>query len=126
MIPLNQNQIVKMHDKIVAATGGLQGIRDETALNSALFAAFQTFGGVELYPTIVEKIVRTTYGVICNHAFADGNKRTGTYVMLELFDLNNIKTNFSDDDIVRIGVETANGTMKYEQLLEFIQTRIGE
>ena len=54
----------------------------------------------------------------------DGNKRIGTYVMLVLLELNNIHTNFADEDIIRIGLELADGQINYEQLLTLILERI--
>jgi death on curing protein len=57
---------------------------------------------------------------VCNHPFLDGNKRIGVYVMLVLLDLNNIDANFSDDDIIHIGMELANGQMTDKQLLNLI------
>ena len=120
MITLSQAQIIKLHEKIVEATGGLDGIRDEAMLDSAVSVAFQTFDGVELYPSTAAKIARIAYGLICNHPFIDGNKRIGTYVMMVLLDLNRIEVDFSDDDVIRIGLEIASGTMNHTQLLDFI------
>ena len=50
----------------------------------------------------------------------DGNKRIGTYVMLVLLELNNINVDFTDDDIVRIGLGIANDTMSDSELLNLI------
>src|SRR5215469_7560967 len=115
MITLGAEQVKRLHTKMLEATGGPDGIRDESVLESALGAAFQTFGGVELYPTAVAKIARIAYGLVCNHPFVDGNKRIGTYVMLVLLELNRIEAEFTDEDIVRIGIELADGKMNHEQ-----------
>jgi len=120
MIILSKEQIIRLHGKLLEATGGLEGVRDEALLDSALSAAFQTFDGVELYPSTVAKIARLAYGLVSNHPFADGNKRIGTYVMLVLLELNHIKTDFTDDDIIRIGLELASGNMDDTQLLDII------
>ena len=98
----------------------MDGLRDETMLDSALSVAFQTFDGLELYPSIAAKISRIAYGLVCNHPFIDGNKRIGTYVMSILLDLNHIDTDFSDDDIIKIGMELASGKMNDKQLLKKI------
>jgi death-on-curing protein len=120
MITLSEEQIKRLHKKLLDATGGADGIRDDKMLDSALSVAFQTFGGVELYPSTAAKIARIAYGLVCNHPFVDGNKRIGTYVMLALLELNHIKADFSDNDIIRIGLELANGKMNDKQLLEYI------
>ena len=120
MIMLTKEQIKRLYEKMVDATGGLRGIRDEAALDSALSVAFQTFDGAELYPSTVAKIARIAYGIVSNHPFMDGNKRIGTYVMLVLLELNRIDVNFSDDDVISIGLELASGKMNDSQLLDTI------
>ena len=120
MIMLTKEQIKRLYEKMVDATGGLRGVRDEAALDSALSVAFQTFDGVELYPSTVAKIARIAYGLVSNHPFMDGNKRIGTYVMLVLLELNNINANFTDEDVIFIGLELASGKMSDRQLLDLI------
>ena len=123
MITLTKEQVIRLHAKLLTATGGLHGIRDEGLVESALASPFHTFEGEELYPSVVTKIGQIAYSLVCNHAFFDGNKRIGTYAMLVLLALNNIAVDFSDDDVIRIGLELTNGIMTQEQLLEFILER---
>ena len=123
MITLTNEHVRQLHNKLLTATGGLDGLRDEAMLDSALSVAFQTFDGEELYPSTAAKIARIAYGLVCNHPFADGNKRIGTYVMMVLLDLNHIEADFTDDDIIRIGLELASGTMSDKQLLDLILER---
>jgi death-on-curing protein len=123
MITLDKEQVKRLHKMLLDATGGLEGIRDEALLDSALAAPFQVFDGVEFYPSAVAKIARIAYSLVCNHPFVDGNKRIGTYVMLVLLELNHIKVDFSDDDIIRIGLDLAQGNMDDRQLLEIILER---
>ena len=120
MITISKEQVKRLHEKQLDATGGLNGVRDENLLESALSAAFQSFNGVYLYPSIEAKIARIAYGLVSNHPFVDGNKRIGTYVMLILLELNNIKADFTDKDIIRIGMELASGEINETQLLSVI------
>jgi len=120
MITLSKEQVKRLHKMLLDSTGGLDGIRDETMLDSALAAPFQTFDGIELYPSTVAKIARMAYSLVCNHPFVDGNKRIGTYVMLVLLEVNRIEANFTDDDVIHIGLELAKGKMDDKQLLEII------
>ena len=53
----------------------------------------------------------------------DGNKRIGTYVMAVFLELNHIEADFTDDDIIRIGLELASGKMSDKQLLDLILER---
>ena len=124
MITLTKGQVKRLHKKMVEATGGLDGIRDESMLDSALSVAFQTFDGIDLYPSSTAKIARIAYGLVSNHPFVDGNKRIGTYVMMVLLELNRIEVDFTDDDIIYIGLELASGKMDNEQLLDLILERI--
>lgn len=123
MTTLDKEQIKRLHKKLLDATGGLDGIKDEPLLDSALSVAFQTFDGAELYPSTAAKIARIAYGLVCNHPFLDGNKRIGTYVMMVLLELNHIEVVFTDDDIIHIGLELANGKMSDKQLLDLILDR---
>ena len=79
---------------------------------------------MELYPSTIAKIARITYNLIRNHPFVDGNKRIGTYVMLVLLELNHIEAELSDDDIIFIGLELADGRMDCERLLYLILQRV--
>ena len=123
MITLDKEQVKRLHQMLLNATGGLNGIRDETMLDSALAAPFQTFDGTELFSSTAAKIARTAFGLARNHPFIDGNKRIGTYVMLVLLELNHIEVDFSDDDIIYIGLALANGEMDDKQLLDLILER---
>jgi death-on-curing protein len=123
MLTLNKEQVKHLHKRLLDQTGGLNGIRDEGLLDSALSAPFHTFDGIELYPSVAAKIARIAYGFVCNHPFVDGNKRIGTYLMLVLLELNHVEADFSDDDVVRIGLELASGEMSDRQLLELILAR---
>lgn len=120
MITLSSGQVKYLHRKLLNSTGGIGGIRDEGMLDSALSNVFQTFGGSELYPSAISKIARITYSLVCNHPFIDGNKRIGTYVMLVLLELNHIDVEFTDEDIIYIGLELAKNRMNDKQLQDYI------
>jgi len=124
MITLSKEQVKRLHSLLLEQTGGMDGIRDEGMLDSALTSAFHSFDDEDLYPSVVAKIARIAYGLVRNHAFVDGNKRIGTYVMLVLLDLNHIETEFSDKDIIHIGLSLAAGEMSYEQLLVLLVERL--
>ena len=120
MIKFSQEKVLLLHKLITEETGGDPNIRDLALLDSALESAFQTFDGQELYPTKEEKGARIGYALISNHAFVDGNKRIGMYVLLTFLEVNGIRIYPSEEEVVRVGLEVASGTMKYEELLEWI------
>ena len=121
MIKLTQKQVCRLHEILVAETGGDPNIRDEALLDSALESAFQTFGGVELFPTIEEKAAKLGFSLIANHAFVDGNKRIGVLIMLVFLQANGINLALSSEDVIRLGLDTASGKMKYEDILKLIK-----
>ena len=120
MIKLSNEKVRYLHELITKETGGDPNIRDASLLDSALESAFQTFDGVELYPTKEEKGARIGYSLISNHAFVDGNKRIGMLVMLVFLEINGVKISPTSADIAHVGLAVASGEMKYEQLLEWI------
>lgn len=83
-------------------------------------SAFSTFDGKDLYPTKEEKATKIGYGLIANHAFMDGNKRIGMYVMLTFLEVNGITLSLSDQDIYEAGIAVASGTMDYNGLLQWV------
>ena len=120
MIKFSEEKVLLLHKLITEETGGDPSVRDIALLNSALESAFATFDGAELYPTKQEKGARLGYALISNHAFVDGNKRIGMYVLLTFLETNGVKIHPSVDDVARVGLAVASGEMKYEELLEWI------
>ena len=120
MIKFSRDKVLLLHQIISAETGGAPELLDINLLDSALESAFLTFDGQELYPTKEEKAARIGYALISNHAFVDGNKRIGIYVLLTFLETNGIKIRPSNEEVVRIGLATAAGEMKYEDILAWI------
>ena len=121
MIKFSSDKVKLLHQLMAEATGGSIGVRDEGLLESAIESAFATFDGVELYPSKEEKAAKLGYSLISNHAFVDGNKRIGVYVMLSFLELNGIHIEASDADVIALGLGTAEGSMKQEDVLEWIE-----
>lgn len=117
---LSVERIKQIHSLLMAETGGLGGIRDEGLLESAVNAPFQTFDNEPLYKTIEAKAARLGYSLVCNHAFVDGNKRTGMMAMFLFLELNGVPKNCTDEEIIRVGLALADGTMDDKALLDWI------
>ena len=120
MIRFSKEKILLLHKIMAEATGGGVGVRDEALLDSAIEAAFAGYGDREFYPAKEEKGARLGYALISNHAFLDGNKRIGIYVMLSFLEMNGIRIKCTDDELVVIGLSVADGRMKYEDLLQWV------
>ena len=120
MIKFSQEKVLLLHKLITEETGGDPNVRDIALLNSALESAFATFDGKELYPTKPEKAARIGFALISNHAFVDGNKRIGMYVLLTFLETNGIKLRPTNAEVARVGLAIAAGEMKYGDLLDWI------
>ena len=121
MIKFSKEKVLLLHKLIAAETGGAVGVRDMGLLESALEGVFATYDGQELYPTKEEKGARLGFTLISNHAFVDGNKRIGMYVMLTFLEVNGIRMDCTNEDVVEVGLAVAAGTMSYEELRDWVQ-----
>ncbi|HEL1634884.1 TPA: type II toxin-antitoxin system death-on-curing family toxin [Streptococcus suis] len=118
---LTVEQVIELHTRLIQATGGLDGVRDVGLIESSLSSAFSTYFGIEKYPSIEEKAARLCYSLVNNHAFLDGNKRIGVFVMIIFLELNGIVLNQTDDEIVKLGLGVASSELDYDAILEYIR-----
>ena len=121
---LTKSQIIRLHRDLIAESGGSSEIRDEGLLDSAINAPFQSFGGVELYPSVLEKASRLGFGLIKNHPFVDGNKRIGTHVMIVFLALNHIELVYEDKELIDLILDIASGSKNEKYLLNWLQNHI--
>lgn len=121
---LSKRQILMLHSMVMKQSGGMDGLRDEGLLDSAINTPLQSFGGRELYPSILEKAARLGYGLIHNHPFVDGNKRIGTHAMLVFLDINGISLSYEDDDLISVILSVASGDRDDKALLEWLKAHI--
>ena len=121
MIKFSKDKVLLLHKLIAEETGGSIGVRDEALLESALEGAFAGFGEREFYPTKEEKGARLGYTLISNHAFVDGNKRIGMYVMLTFLEVNGLHVDCTNEEVAEVGLAVAAGTMDYDALLVWVR-----
>ena len=122
MIRFSKEKVLLLHELIAKETGGDAGVRDIGLLDSVLASAYQTYGGEDLFKTKEEKAAKLGFSLISNHAFVDGNKRIGMYVMLSFLEMNGIHITPDDNDIIRIGIDVASGKATYIDVLEWIKS----
>lgn len=113
--------VLKLHYKLIKTTGGSSEIRDIELLKSSIENSKSTFEGKDLYPTIEDKCANICYSMISNHAFVDGNKRIGIYVMLVLLEYNGIRLEFSQEELIKLGLGVAEGHIKQEEIICWIR-----
>ena len=124
MIKITEESLIKLHKKLQELSGGDNGVRDFGLISSAVSAPFQTFGGVELYPTITEKGARLGYSLIKNHAFIDGNKRIGILATLVFLEVNGVKIRPTVNEVIKMGLSVASSQTSYEDYLNWINSLI--
>ena len=117
--------IIKLHSKMIAATGGASGVRDIGLVESALNRCHSSFGGQDLYPEIIQKISVVAYSIINNHGFIDGNKRIGIAVMLMLLRLNELQVSYTQAELVNLGLGVASGELKEQEIEKWIEQHMG-
>ena len=122
MISLTKEQIIMIHQALIEATGGSQGVRDEGMLESALAAPFAAYGEEEFFPTVEEKAARLAIGLVNNHPMIDGNKRIGAHAMLLTLRLNGISLQYSQTELSDQFLAVASGECDYKELLQWIKS----
>ena len=121
MIKFTKEKILLLHQVMAEATGGDVGIRDEALIESAIETIYSTFDGVELYPTKEEKATKLGYSLISNHAFVDGNKRIGMYIMISFLELNGIRIDATNEDVYTLGMAVASGKADNDDIIKWIK-----
>lgn len=105
---------------MIKETGGTHGIRDAGLLDSALNAPFQSFDGVDSFPSIQQKAARLGFGLIKNHAFVDGNKRIGTHAMLVFLALNGIELEYTQEELSTMILNVTSSKHSFEYMVKWI------
>lgn len=99
--------VLAIHDEQIAEHGGLAGVRDATLLDSALARPQNAFAYGEKDPCLLAALYAA--GIVRNHPFADGNKRTA-FVACELFlTVNGLLLEAGDDACIEQTVALAAG-----------------
>lgn len=88
MVHLTLEQIIRLHALVLVKDGGTDGIRNLGQLEAAVSTQYQTVFGKELYTTVCDKAAALVRGIICDHPFIDGNKRTAMLAGLTLLEMN--------------------------------------
>ena len=124
MIWITTDDVLQIHSRVIQHSGGMDGLRDRASLEAAISAPMQSFGGQDLYPTIVEKIARLGYGLASNHAFVDGNKRIGAMMTQLLLKWNGFQMSLRSGELADMFIAIADGSAKETDLLAWIQEHL--
>lgn len=114
-------EVLELHRRIIEQSGGALGIRDVGLLESAIAQPRMTFGGEDLYPSLLEKAAALGFSIIMNHPFVDGNKRTGHAAMETFLVLNGMEINASVDEQERLILAISSGELGREAFVKWLQ-----
>jgi len=118
---LTLGEVLALHRRILAETGGAPGVRDLNAIASAVAQQRVSAGGVDAYPSIIEKAAALAYSLVGNHSFIDGNKRIGHAAMEVLLLLNGTEIQASIDEQERLMLSLAAGQVSRAELVEWLK-----
>ena len=121
-LPFTLSEVMAIHDIAIEKFGAAVGIRDENILESALTQPFQTCDGRDLHPSAVEKACRYAFGVVSDHPFIDGNKRTGTALMGAYLKMSGIDFQPSRKELLWAMLKVADGTLSYDGLVAWVDS----
>ncbi|MER3434518.1 MAG: type II toxin-antitoxin system death-on-curing family toxin [Leptolyngbya sp. ERB_1_1] len=117
-------EVLDLHRRIIETSGGAIGIRDLGMLESAIAQPRMTFGGEELYPSLIDKAAALGFSLIMNHPFVDGNKRIGHAAMETFLVLNGLEISASVDEQEQIVLALASGELQREQFVEWLKQHV--
>ena len=114
-------EILELHERLFALSGGATGIRDLGALESSVNQPHASFGGVELYPDLVTKAAALCFSLVMNHPFLDGNKRVGHAAMETFLVLNGHEINSNVDEQEKIILNVAAGDYSRDDFVDWLR-----
>ncbi len=117
---IDYRDALALHDRVVALFGGPAGVRDDALLESALARPRQLLTYAESAGTLAMAAAYTA-GIVRNHPFTDGNKRTGFLVGILFLELNGYRFGAAEEDAAKAVIELASGTLSESGYLAFLQ-----
>lgn len=121
---LEVGEVLALYRRVMKESGGTVGIRDLGLLESALAQPRATFGGVALYPTIVDKAAALGYSLIQNHPFVDGNKRIGHAAMEVFLMLNGYEIAAEVDEQEKVILGVASGEVDRKAFVAWLKEHV--
>lgn len=116
--------VLAIHHRQLEEHGGLEGIRDQGLLQSALYRPKNLFAYTELPPDIASLAASYAWGIVKNHPFFDGNKRTAYVVVRTFLKLNGYDLQASNQEKYQTWIDLAANKLSEEQLAELIRNHL--
>lgn len=117
---IHKETILAIHEMLIAEHGGLSGVRDSSLLESALERPKNKFY-YNPHITIYECAASYAYGIVKNHPFADGNKRTGAVSMALFLKKNGFDITMSEKEMVLYILALAEGSKSEQEIADWLK-----
>jgi death-on-curing protein len=121
---LSPRAVVVLHRESLAEHGGIDGIRDEGLLQSALHRCVNK-AAYEPDSTIPELAASLAYGLAMNHPFNDGNKRIAMIASFVFLEMNGLRVQASELDAYDVFMDLAAGALTEGELAEWLARECG-
>jgi death on curing protein len=116
---LNREDCLAIHEMMLSQYGGLAGVRDEGLLESALAKPQNLLAYAS--PTLAELAASYAAGIVLNHPFLDGNKRTGFMLAATFLELNGLVFRASEESVVEATLALASGNLTQRQYAQWLK-----
>ena len=117
---MDRADCLAIHEMVLSQHGGLAGIRDDGMLASALAKPQNRFAYGS--STLPELAASYAAGIVLNHPFLDGNKRTGFMLAATFLDVNGLKLDATEESVVAHTVAMAAGTIKEAKYADWLKS----
>lgn len=119
---LTVEQVLFIHMRLIAETGGSPGLRDLALLESAVARPRATFGGEDLYPDLFVKAAALFDSLVRNHPFVDGNKRVGITAAGLFLRLNGQHLTASNVELEQFTLQVARSEHDVEEITAWLRS----
>lgn len=118
---LSPEQVLFIHSRLIAETGGEHGVRDLAMLLSALGRSQASFEGKDLYPDLFQKTAALFDSLIRNHPFVDGNKRTAIASAGLFLRMNGYRLMVTNEEMVRFTLACAQSQCAMDEIVSWFR-----
>jgi death on curing protein len=122
---IDERDALVLHDRLLALHGGAAGLRDDGLFKSALARPQQHIAHADS-PGIVEMAAVYTAGIVPDHPFVDGNKRTGFLVGILFLELNGYRFTATEEAAAQAMMELAAGNLDESGYSAFLRAHVAQ
>ena len=118
-VPLED--VLVIHEMVIEAAGGKQGVRDFLLFHSAIHRPQASFSGQDLYPRLFDKASALTHSLLLNHPFLDGNKRTALVVCERFLYINGFEVKATQKEKVNFTLDIESKKLALGQIASWLK-----